>query len=124
MREELPSRHNEILAIKYDLVNLRVYLLGSKPSVRPYRIMLITHSDSVAPPLTDNGSLIIIFAEYNFNVKYKPGKQMLWLMPHPAAPIMSLLMCDAVIVIPDLIPAACARGDQCVPLLHALGSGV
>ena len=40
-----------------------------------YRSCVFTHGDSASPPLAKNGSLAVILCLYNFEVKYKPGKQ-------------------------------------------------
>ena len=66
---------------------------------------------------------LLFFAEYNFEVKYKPGKQnfladALSRTPDYELAHVTILSSSTV----DLIRAAYAHDDQCVALLHALGS--
>ena len=63
------------------------------------------------------------FAEYNFEVKYKPGKQNALadaLSRRPDYELAHVTTLSSPIT--DLIRAAYAKDDHCVALLHALGS--
>ena len=65
---------------------------------------------------------ISLFAEYNFEVKYKPGKQnalddALSHMPHYELAHVTTLLSS----VTDLICAAYAKDEHCVALLRALG---
>ena len=61
--------------MKYALVKFRVHLLGSKPFVvYTYHASLRTATQS--PHLYQRRACwLLFFAEYNFEVKYYPGKQ-------------------------------------------------
>ncbi|KAE8890590.1 hypothetical protein PF003_g25176 [Phytophthora fragariae] len=65
----------EFLAMKYALVKFRVHLLGQKPFVvYTYHASLRTATSS--PHLSQRmARWLSFFAEYNFTVEYKPGKQ-------------------------------------------------
>ena len=83
---------NELLAMKYALVKFRVHLLGSKPFV-VYTDHASLRTATQSPRLSQRmAQWNFFFAEYNFEVKYKPGKQKRWPMPSLADLIMSLLM--------------------------------
>jgi len=70
-----PVHDKELLAMKYALVKFRVHLLGSKP------FMIFTDHASLrtatqSPHLSQRmARWLSFFAEYNFEVKYKPGRQ-------------------------------------------------
>ena len=61
--------------MKYDLVKFRVHLLGSKPFVI-YTDHASLRTATQSPHLSQRmARCISFFAEYNFEVKYKPDKQ-------------------------------------------------
>ncbi|POM81141.1 LOW QUALITY PROTEIN: Putative retroelement [Phytophthora palmivora] len=64
-----------LLPMKYALVKFRVHLLGSKPfAIFTDHVSLrtATHSPHLSQRMT---RWLSFFAEYNFEVKYKPGRQ-------------------------------------------------
>jgi hypothetical protein len=69
-----PVHDKELLAMKFALVKFRIYLLGSKPfTVYTDHASLRTAIKS--PHLSQRmARWLSFFAEYNFNVEYKPGK--------------------------------------------------
>ena len=73
--KELTVHGKVLLAMKYALVKFRVHLLGSKPFVvYTYHASLRTATQS--PHLYQRRACwLLFFAEYNFEVKYYPGKQ-------------------------------------------------
>jgi RNase H-like domain found in reverse transcriptase/Reverse transcriptase (RNA-dependent DNA polymerase)/Integrase zinc binding domain/Chromo (CHRromatin Organisation MOdifier) domain/Retroviral aspartyl protease len=70
-----PVHDKELLAMKFALVKFRVHLLGSKPfTVFTDHASLRTAVNS--PHLSARmARWLSFFAEYNFRVEYKPGKQ-------------------------------------------------
>ncbi|GMF16748.1 unnamed protein product [Phytophthora fragariaefolia] len=82
-----------------------------------------THCDTVASSLATDGALAIFFAEYNFEVKYKPGKQNALADALSRRPDYELAHVTTVTSsIPVLIRVSYASDDMCVALLKALGS--
>ena len=78
--------------MKHALVRFRVHLLGSKPFV-VYTDRASSRTATQSPHLSQKmARWISFFAEYDFEVKYKPGKQKRWPMPSLADLIMILLM--------------------------------
>ncbi|PUE80043.1 hypothetical protein C7Y64_22575 [Xanthomonas vasicola pv. vasculorum] len=70
-----PVHDKELLAMKYALVKFRVHLLGSKPFV-VYTDHASLRTATKSPHLSQRmARWFSFFAEYNFEVKYKPGKQ-------------------------------------------------
>ena len=70
-----PVHHKVLLAMKYALVKFRVHLLGSKPFVI-YTDHASLRTATQSPHLSQRmARWLSFFAEYNFEVKYKPGKQ-------------------------------------------------
>ena len=70
-----PVHDKELLAMKYALVKFRVHLLGSKPFVI-YTDHASLRTVTQSPHLSHRmARWLSFFAEYNFEVKYKPGKQ-------------------------------------------------
>ena len=70
-----PVHEKELLAMKYALVKFRVHLLGSKPFViytDHASLRTATQSSHLSQRMA---RWLSFFAEYNFEVKYKPGKQ-------------------------------------------------
>ena len=69
-----PVHDKELLAMKYALVKFRVYLLGSKPFVI-YTDHASLTTATQSPHLSQRmARWLSFFAEYNFTVKYKPGR--------------------------------------------------
>ena len=61
--------------MKYALVKFRAHLLGSKPFV-VYTDHVSLHTATQSPRLSQRMSCwLLLFAEYNFEVQYKPDKQ-------------------------------------------------
>ena len=70
-----PFHEKELFSIKYALVKFRVHLLGSKPFVI-YTDHASFRTATQSPNLFQiMASWISFVAEYNIEVKYKPGKQ-------------------------------------------------
>ena len=69
-----PVHAKAILAMKYALVKFRVHLLGSKPFV-VYTDHASLRTATQSPYLSQiMARWLYFFAEYNSEVKYKPGK--------------------------------------------------
>ncbi|KAG2840375.1 hypothetical protein PC112_g3759 [Phytophthora cactorum] len=69
-----PVHDKELLAMKYALVKFRVHLLGSKPFVI-YTDHASLPTATQSPHLSQRmARWLSFFAEYNFEVKYKPGR--------------------------------------------------
>ena len=108
--------------MKYALVKFRVHLLGSKSFVF-YTDYASLRTATQSPQLSQRmARWLSFFAEYNFEVKYKPGKQNTladalsrWLEYELAH--VTILSSS----ITDLIRASYAKDEQCVALLRALG---
>ncbi|KAG2880403.1 hypothetical protein PC114_g22100 [Phytophthora cactorum] len=118
-----PVHDKELLAMKYALVKFRVYLLGSKPFVI-YTDHASLRTAAQSPRLSQRmARWFSFFAEYNFEVKYKPGRlnvvvdalsrRLNYELAHVKTVTSSVL---------DLIRIAYAHDDMCVALLRALGS--
>uniref|UniRef100_H3GDV1 Integrase catalytic domain-containing protein n=1 Tax=Phytophthora ramorum TaxID=164328 RepID=H3GDV1_PHYRM len=70
-----PVHDKELLAMKYALVKFRVHLLGSEPFVI-YTDYASLRTATSSPHLSQRmARWLSFFAEYNFTVEYKPGKQ-------------------------------------------------
>ncbi|KAE9318797.1 hypothetical protein PR003_g18150 [Phytophthora rubi] len=70
-----PVHDKELLAMKYVLVKFRVHLLGQKPFVI-YTDHASMRTATSSPHLSQRmARWLSFFAEYNFTVEYKPGKQ-------------------------------------------------
>ncbi|GMF44027.1 unnamed protein product [Phytophthora fragariaefolia] len=70
-----PVHDKELLAMKYALVKFRVHLLGEKPFVI-YTDHASLRTATSPPHLSQRmARWLSFFAEYNFTVEYKPGKQ-------------------------------------------------
>ncbi|KAE8956230.1 hypothetical protein PR001_g31802, partial [Phytophthora rubi] len=70
-----PVHDKELLEMKYALVKFRVYLLGQKPFVI-YTDHASLRTATSSPHLSQRmARWLSFFAEYNFTVEYKPGKQ-------------------------------------------------
>ncbi|KAG3049984.1 hypothetical protein PC122_g23379 [Phytophthora cactorum] len=118
-----PVHDKELLAMKYALVKFRVYLLGSKPFVI-YTDHASLRTTTQSPHLSQRmARWLSFFAEYNFEVKYKPGRlnvvadalsrRLNYELAHVKTVTSSVL---------DLIRIAYAHDDMCVSMLRALGS--
>ena len=109
--------------MKYALVKFRVHLLGSKPFVI-YTDHASLRTATQSPHLSQRmARWLSFFAEYNFEVKYKPGKQNALadaLSRRPDYELAHVTTLSSSIM--DLIRTAYAKDDHCVALLHALGS--
>src|SRR6218665_3369054 len=69
-----PVHDKELLAIKYALMKFRVHLLGGKPFV-VYTDHASLRTATKSPHLSQRmARWLAFFAEYNFTVEYKPGK--------------------------------------------------
>ncbi|GMF28605.1 unnamed protein product [Phytophthora fragariaefolia] len=113
----------ELLAMKYALVQFRVHLLGSKPFViYTDHASLCTATQS--PHLSQRmARWLSFFAENNFEVKYKPGKQNALADALSRRPDYELAHGTMVTSsIPDRIRASYASDDMCAALLKDLGS--
>ena len=109
--------------MKYALVKFRFHLLGSKPFV------VYTHHASLRtatqlPHLSQRmARWLSFFAEYNFEVKYKPGEQNVLVNTFSCRPDYKLAHVTTLSSpIEELIRVAFSLDSQCVALLHALGS--
>ena len=109
--------------MKYALVKLKVHLLGSKPFVI-YTDHASWRTATQSPHLSQRmARRLSLFAEYNFEVKYKPGKQnaltdtLSRRSDYELAHVTTLSSS-----VTDLIRAPYAKDEQCVALLCALGS--
>ncbi|GMF50579.1 unnamed protein product [Phytophthora fragariaefolia] len=70
-----PVHDKELLAMKYALVKFREHLLGQKPFVI-YTDHASLRTATSSPHLSQRMTRwLSFFAEYNFTVEYKPGKQ-------------------------------------------------
>ena len=109
--------------MKYAIVKFRVYLLGSKPFV-VYTGHASLHTATQSPHLSQRMALwLSFFAEYNFEVKYKPGKQNNLADAFSRRPDYELAHVTTLSSsVTDLILASYAKDEQCVALLRALGS--
>uniref|UniRef100_H3H5J1 Reverse transcriptase domain-containing protein n=1 Tax=Phytophthora ramorum TaxID=164328 RepID=H3H5J1_PHYRM len=118
-----PVHDKELLAMKYALVKFRVHLLGSKPFVN-FTDHASLRTATQSPHLSQRmARWLSFFAEYNFEVKYKPGRQNGLADALSRRPDYELSHVTTVTSsVTDLIRAAYARDDMCVALLRALGS--
>uniref|UniRef100_H3H512 RNA-directed DNA polymerase n=1 Tax=Phytophthora ramorum TaxID=164328 RepID=H3H512_PHYRM len=118
-----PVHDKELLAMKYALVKFRVHLLGSKPFViftDHASLRTVTQSPHLSQRMA---RWLSFFAEYNFEVKYKPGRQNGLADALSRRPDYELSHVTTVTSpVTDLIRAAYARDDMYVALLRALGS--
>ena len=118
-----PVHDKELLALRYALVKFRVHLLGSKPFVI-YTDYASLRTATKSPHLSQRmARWLSLFAEYNFEVKYKPGKQnaltdtLSRRSDYELAHVTTLSSS-----VTDSIRAAYAKDKQCVALIHVLGS--
>ena len=107
--------------MKYALVKFRVHLLGSKPFVI-YTDHASLRTATQSPHLSQRmARWLSFFAEYNFEVKYKPGKQNALADALSRRPDYELAHVTTFSSsLHDLIRAAYARDGSFVALLRAL----
>ena len=105
------------------LVKFRVHLLGSKPFI-VYTDHASLRTATQSPHLSQRmARWLSFFAEYNFEVKYKPCKQNALadaLSRRPDYELSHVTTLSSSVT--DLIRMAYAKDEQCVALLRALGS--
>ncbi|GMF46722.1 unnamed protein product [Phytophthora fragariaefolia] len=118
-----PVHDKGLLAMKYALVKFRVHLLGSKPFVN-YTDHASLRTATQSPHLSQRmARWLSFFAEYNFEVRYKPGKQNALADALSRRPDYELAHVTTVTSsIPDLNRASYASAAVCFALLKALGS--
>ena len=122
-----PVHDKELLAMKYALVKFRVYLLGSKPFVI-YTDHASLRTATQSPHLSQRmARWLSFFAEYNFTVAYKPGREniladALSRRPDYDPKEIDHLMGISVVKsdIYDEIRAAYADDEQCLSLIKHL----
>ncbi|KAI9906474.1 hypothetical protein PsorP6_002840 [Peronosclerospora sorghi] len=117
-----PVHDKELLAMKYDLVKFRVHLLGSKPFV-VYTDHASLRTATKSPHLSQRmARWLSFFEEYNFEVKYKPGKQNVLANALSRRPDYELAHATFVTTsVVDLIRQAYEKDPQCTALISALG---
>ena len=109
--------------MKYALVKFIVHLLGSKPFVI-YTDHASLRTATQSPHLFQRmARWLSFYAEYNFEVKYKAGKQNALadaLLRRPEYELAHVTTLSSAVT--DLIRAAYAKDEQCVAVVRALGS--
>ncbi|GMF44985.1 unnamed protein product [Phytophthora fragariaefolia] len=118
-----PVHDKKRLSMKYALVKFRVHLFGSKPFVI-YTDHASLRTATQSPHLSQRMTRwMSFFAEYNFELKYMPGKQNALADALSRRPGYELAHVTTVTSsIPDLIRSSYASDGMCVALLKALGS--
>ncbi|CAH0522642.1 unnamed protein product [Peronospora belbahrii] len=118
-----PVHDKELLAMKYALVKFRVHLLDSKPFVI-YTDHASLRTATQSPQISQRmARWLSFFAEYNFEVKYKPGKQNILddaLSHRPDYELAHLTVVSSSVT--ERIRVAYARDETCVAIMQALGS--
>ncbi|CAH0481086.1 unnamed protein product [Peronospora belbahrii] len=113
----------ELLAMKYALVKFQVHLLGSKPFAI-YTDHASLRKATQSPHLLQKiARWLSFFAEYKFEVNYKPGKQNVLadvLSRRSDYELAHLTVVSSSVT--DRIRLAYARDESCVAIIQALGS--
>ena len=109
--------------MKYAIVKFRVHLLGSKPFV-VYTDHAYLRTATQSPHVSLRmDHWLSFFAEYNFEVKYKPRRQNNLADAFSRRPDYELAHVTILSSsVTDLIRITYAKDEQCVVLLRALGS--
>ncbi|KAE9031684.1 hypothetical protein PR002_g9575 [Phytophthora rubi] len=118
-----PVHDKELLAMKYALVKFRVHLLGQKPFVI-YTDHASLRTATSSPHLSQRmARWLSFFAEYNFTVEYKPGKQNVLadaLSRRPDYELVHLAYLEPPLY--ELIREAYAEDDDLAGLVEALSA--
>ncbi|KAE8916052.1 Transposon Tf2-9 polyprotein [Phytophthora fragariae] len=118
-----PVHDKELLAMKYALVKFRVHLLGQKPFVI-YTDHASLRTATSSPHLSQRmARWLSFFAEYNFTVEYKPGKQNVLADALPRRPdyeLAHLAYLESPLY--ELIREAYADDDDLAGLVEALSA--
>ncbi|POM71188.1 LOW QUALITY PROTEIN: Pol protein [Phytophthora palmivora] len=113
----------ELLAMKYALVKFRVHMLGSKPFVVFTDHASLRTATQSAHLSQRMARWLSFFAEYDFEVKYKPGRQNALADALSRRPNYEFAHVTSVSSsVTELIRAAYAQDDVCVAVLRAVGS--
>jgi len=113
-----PVHDKELLAMKYALVKFRVHLLGERAFV-VYTDHASLRTATSSPHLSQRmARWLSFFAEYNFRVEYKPGKQNVLADALSRRPDYELAHVTSVTVsLLDQIRAAYAHDESCRALI-------
>ncbi|KAE9166490.1 hypothetical protein PF002_g31100 [Phytophthora fragariae] len=118
-----PVHDKELLAMKYASVKFRVHLLGQKPFVI-YTDHASLRTATSSPHLSQRmARWLSFFAEYNFTVEYKPGKQNVLadaLSRRPDYELEHLVYIESPLY--ELIREAYAADDDLAGLVEALSA--
>ncbi|KAE8991932.1 hypothetical protein PR002_g20703 [Phytophthora rubi] len=118
-----PVHDKELLAMKYALVKFRVHLLGQKPFVI-YTDHASLRTATSSPHLSQRmAQWLSFFAEYNFTVEYKAGKQNVLadaLSRRPDYELAHLAYLESPLY--ELIREAYAADDDLAGLVEALSA--
>ncbi|KAE8977858.1 hypothetical protein PR001_g25013, partial [Phytophthora rubi] len=118
-----PVHDKKLLAMKYALVKFRVHLLGQKPFVI-YTDHASLRTATSSPHLSQRmARWLSFFAEYNFTVEYKPGKQNVLadaLSRRPDYELAHLAYLESPLY--ELIREAYAEDDDLAGLVEALSA--
>ena len=125
-----PVHDKELLAMKYALVKFRVYLLGSRPFVI-YTDHASLRTATQSPHLSQRmARWLSFFAEYNFTVAYKPGRENILADALSRRPDYDPKEMDQIMGISvvgtslyDDIRAAYADDEQCKALVEHFNAG-
>ncbi|KAE8877903.1 hypothetical protein PF005_g28450 [Phytophthora fragariae] len=118
-----PVHDKELLAMKYTLIKFRVHQLGQKPFVI-YTDHASLRTATSSPHLSQRmARWLSFFAEYNFTVEYKPGKQNVLadaLFRRPDYELAHLAYLESPLY--ELIREAYAADDDLAGLVEALSA--
>ncbi|KAE8981924.1 hypothetical protein PF005_g209 [Phytophthora fragariae] len=118
-----PVHDKELLAMKYALVKFRVHLFGQNPFVI-YTDHASLRTATSSPHLSQRmARWLSFFAEYNFTVEYKPGKQNVLadaLSRRPDYELAHLAYLESPLY--ELIREAYAEDDDLAGLVEALSA--